>query len=432
MSSAMRHTILYIYTLLLCLAFCGAAEAQTVLPGSCTQKARHIRTVQLGVNGDFERLPVIALGSGDRVTLAFDDLTHEYRRYTYTVEQCNADGTLNEELFDTEYLASPASEDVIENYENSLNTSVLYTHYTLTIPNANVRPKLSGNYRITVKTENDEGEEETALVAYFAVNESCAGLSITCDTDTEIDRNATHQQLSLRADLGSLPLRDASSEVKLIVTQNRRTDNALFGIRPTSVSGGVLLWEHCRDLIFNAGNEYRKMEMPATRYPGMHLDHIRYYDPYYHATVMPDTPRRNYLYDEDQNGRYVPRCENSAAPETEADYLVTHFALETDYVPGRRIFLDGRWTDFAFSDEYELHYDAEAQAYTAAVLLKQGYYSYQYLALTEAQPEKGLTAPYEGDFYQTSNEYAALLYYRRTGDRYDRLVGYGKLLFELK
>ena len=101
MSSAMRHTILYIYTLLLCLAFCGAAAAQTVLPGSCTQKARHIRTVQLGVNGDFERLPVIALGSGDRVTLAFDDLTHEYRRYTYTVEQCNADGTLNEELFDT-------------------------------------------------------------------------------------------------------------------------------------------------------------------------------------------------------------------------------------------------------------------------------------------------------------------------------------------
>ena len=101
MPSAMRHTILYIYTLLLCLAFCGAAEAQTVLPGSCTQKARHIRTVQLGVNGDFERLPVIALGSGDRVTLAFDDLTHEYRRYTYTVEQCNADGALNEELFDT-------------------------------------------------------------------------------------------------------------------------------------------------------------------------------------------------------------------------------------------------------------------------------------------------------------------------------------------
>ena len=77
MPSAMRHTILYIYTLLLCLAFCGAAEAQTVLPGSCTQKARHIRTVQRGVNGVCERLPGIALGSGDRVTLAFDDLTHE-------------------------------------------------------------------------------------------------------------------------------------------------------------------------------------------------------------------------------------------------------------------------------------------------------------------------------------------------------------------
>ena len=92
MSSALRHTILYIYALLLCLAFYGAAEAQSVLPGSCTQKTRHIRTVQLGVNGDFERLPVIALGIGDRLTLACDALTHYYRRYPYTVERCNADG----------------------------------------------------------------------------------------------------------------------------------------------------------------------------------------------------------------------------------------------------------------------------------------------------------------------------------------------------
>ena len=34
------------------------------------------------------------------------------------------------------------------------------------------------------------------------------------------------------------------------------------------------------------------------------------------------------------------------------------------------------------------------------------------------------TMPTEGDFYQTENSYQALIYYKGTGERTDRLVGY--------
>ena len=42
---------------------------------------------------------------------------------------------------------------------------MLYTHYTLSIPNANVRPKLSGNNRITVNFDSD-GPKKTRQFAY--------------------------------------------------------------------------------------------------------------------------------------------------------------------------------------------------------------------------------------------------------------------------
>jgi hypothetical protein len=40
---------------------------------------------------------------------------------------------------------------------------------------------------------------------------------------------------------------------------------------------------------------------------------------------------------------------------------------------------------------------------------------------------RGLTAPIEGNHYQTVNEYLVYVYYRAPGDRYDRLLGVGAL-----
>lgn len=49
-------------------------------------------------------------------------------------------------------------------------------------------------------------------------------------------------------------------------------------------------------------------------------------------------------------------------------------------------------------------------------------HNYQYLAVSSGA-EAGLTAPVEGDMYQTVNEYTVKVYYRPRGERADRLVG---------
>ena len=145
-------------------------------PGRTSKMAANLRTLRLAVDGDVSRFPVLKLNSGEILEVSFDDLTHEYRRYTYKIEHCDVEGNLTSELFESDYVYSTADEGVIEDYETSQNTTVLYTHYKFSIPNTHMRPLLSGNYRISVMTENDDDENVVVLQTYFAVVDTKVGI----------------------------------------------------------------------------------------------------------------------------------------------------------------------------------------------------------------------------------------------------------------
>lgn len=410
--------------LLLTILFLCLAEA---LSAQQTQLfTTNVRTVTLRLNDAATPtvFPVMRQGAGDHITIGFDELSHDYHRYTYKIEHLNAEFQPTEGLFESDYLQSTTDEPLVEDYEQSMNTTQLYTHYTITLPNAYVRPILSGNYRLTVYNDNDEGEPQALLATYFAISEDAATINASATTDTEIDRNDRHQQLTVSVTWPDrLAVRDAETEVRLLVVPNECFDEAIVAPQPTGQTFDGFRWEHCRGLIFPAGNEYRKFEIPSTRYPGLHTDGVRYYEPYYHVQLMPDEPRRNYLYDEDQNGRFVPLAENSSDANTEADYVWVHFQLQMDEpLENTDVSVNGRWAANTADNRYRLHYNTDAQAYEGSVFLKQGYYSYRYVACLPG--DKLDAALIEGDYYQTENEYTFLLYYRQTGARYDRLVSH--------
>ena len=70
-----------------------------------------------------------------------------------------------------------------------------YTHYRLTFPNDQVRPKLSGNYRLLVY-DDAEGKNKPAFSTCFRILEKEVNISAQVSSDTEIDRNKNHQQVS--------------------------------------------------------------------------------------------------------------------------------------------------------------------------------------------------------------------------------------------
>ena len=113
-------------------------------------------------------LPVTTPG-GAPINISFDDLTHEYHRYTYKLEHCEADWTVSEEIFASDYCEGFTSDNTIDDLVESINTTVLYTHYTMQIPNDRCRLKIGGNYRLTVVDENND--EEPMFTACFMVVE---------------------------------------------------------------------------------------------------------------------------------------------------------------------------------------------------------------------------------------------------------------------
>ncbi len=378
-----------------------------------------IATLQV-VAGDDWLSPPITMLHGDPIHIGFDDLTHEYHRYTYRIEHCEADWSKSEELFESDYVEGFTEGNLIEDTEESLNTNMLYTHYRLTIPNRNCRLKMSGNYRLTVYDDNND--EEPMFAACFMVVEPIAGVSMSVDTNTDIDINKSHQQVSMDVRYDQLRVINPSTQIKTVVMQNGRWDNAVVNAQPQFTKSDGLQWSHNKALIFDAGNEYHKFEVLDTDHPTLGIDRIRWDGQLFHAFVFADEPRPNYLYDEDANGSFYIRNSDNIENDRISDYVKVHFQLLCPQPVEGDVYLNGVWTNDQFLPEYLMEYDYATKSYQAEVLLKMGYYSYQYIILDS----EGYTQvmPTEGSFFQTENKYQALVYYREPGGRTDLLVGY--------
>lgn len=380
-----------------------------------------IATLQVVAGNDWLSPPVIYLNGNTPIHISFDDLTHEYNRYTYKVEHCEADWTVSEELFESDYIDGFTEGNLIEDTEESLNTNILYTHYRLTLPNNQCRLKMSGNYRVTVYDDNND--EEPMFAAFFMVVDHRMDVRLSVTSNTDVDINHSHQQVGMELNYNGCKVTDPSSQVKTVVLQNGRWDNAVTNAEPQyTMMGKGLKWDHNRALIFDAGNEYHKFEVLDTDHPTLGIDRIRWDGSMFHAFVFADEPRPNYVYDEDANGAFYIRNSDNVENDRLTDYVMVHFQLNSPYEVQGKVFVNGDWTYDQFLPQYEMEYDHSTHCYNGQVMLKMGYYSYQYVLIDDnGQPA---IMPTEGSYFQTENQYQALVYFREPGGRTDQLVGY--------
>ncbi len=68
-----------------------------------------------------------------------------------------------------------------------------------------------------------------------------------------------------------------------------------------------------------------------------------------------------------------------------------------------------------------MKWDIKMKVYETTLLLKQGWYDYQFATIEDGQ---FVTESFEGSHFETENEYETLVYFRNLGSRYDQLVGY--------
>lgn len=401
----------------LCLVCALCVHAQR-----CEILSDHIATLQLTAGDDWMAPPVIKLGSGDKVRIEFDDLTHEYHRYTYDLRHCEADWTPSEELLTSDYCDGFAEGNTIDDYEESFNTNQLYTHYTLDLPNSLCAMKISGNYEVIIYDE--DADHQPVARACFMVVDPAMTVGMTATTVTDKDVNGRHQQVGMVVNYNSLRVNDPTTQIHTVVLQNFRWDNARINAKPQYVSGDGLKWDHCRDYVFDGGNEYRKFEVLDLDYTSMGIEELRWDGEHYNAFKFADEPRPSYVYDEDANGAFFIRNSDNTEVTTTTDYVLVHLRLKAPQQTAP-IYVNGWWTYDRMLPQYEMQWNPDRNEYEAALWLKQGYYSYQYL--TEQPDGTFAPLPSEGNFHETENCYDALVYYKEQGGRTDLLVGWGHI-----
>jgi hypothetical protein len=415
----MRRFIFTSACLFLSMSF--ALKAQ-VYKNSTNSEAIHSLTIY--PNGDWSSLPIINLGSNNHIEISFDELSHNYQRYAYRIIHCNSDWTRSD-INELEYMDG-FMENNIEDYEKSVSTFTLYTHYKFSIPNETVKLKLSGNYAVEVFDRDKT--DEVLLTACFMLLEDKMTIDANVTATTDIDYEQTHQQLSFDLKPVGLTISQPLSDLHVIVQQNHRRDNEARDITPTQVGSDILRYEHNKALIFEGENEYRRFEITSTKYTSIGVNRLYYFKPFYNAELMvSETRLKGYTSDNEQNGRFYIHSSDAENDTIGSDYMLVHFSfpMESPYIDGG-IYLNGDFVDNRQDANSKMIYSFERKAYEKTLLLKQGAYNYQYLF----RPTKGGQASplrLEGSYWETENEYQIFVYYRPIGERYDRLIGFKQI-----
>ena len=410
-SSKSEGSILRILILLLSIVSCPLsinAQTQQIFN-------RNIKTLTLTVDDDPTLPPYLLYASRQYIDIEWDEMSHDYKRYRYHIDHCDWDWNVTDGIFESDYLEG-LNDQLVEDFEKSFNTTQIYTHYKLRIPNKELRLRLSGNYRVLIYEEDEE--DSPVLEARFCIYEREAGIIAQLSSNTDVDFNDRHHQMTLSIGYGSLAVIDPEQELKVVVMQNRRWDSRVEGLVPNVRKPNGIEFTHNRNLIFPAGNEYHRFEILDVHRTATGVDRIDWFEPYYHATLFPAVIDHSYSYTEDQNGVYVVRSSDNYDDWTTAEYVVVHFFLESPRLEGGDVYVSGWWAGQTFNPDCKMEYDEARECYHAAILLKQGYYSYEFIQ------KDGLMQRTMGNFYETENEYEVLVYFRQQGARYDRLSGF--------
>jgi hypothetical protein len=382
----------------------------------------NIETAQLYVSGEQLSYPVIFLRSSKQLELHFDDLSADFQTYSYKFVHCNANWEPSG-LTSQEYLTGFFN-GFIEDYEYSFNTLFKYIHYKIKFPNEEIQFKLSGNYLVKVYADNDE--ENLVLTKRFYVVDKRVSIKTNIHMATLARYRDYKQEIDFTINHGGYPIQDPFLDLKVVISQNRRWDNAINDLKPLFVKTPELVYNYEDNNLFDGNNEYRFFDAKDLRYQSMNVDGIQIMDGKTHLYVLPEEPRsfKKYYFQQDLNGKRFLKRDNSPDANKEADYMITHFNLKREtMIPNGDVYVFGELSDWEFKEEFKMKYVKVNNEYTLSTRLKQGYYNYNYAFLPKGST-KGDISAIEGTHAETENDYYFFVYHRQVGEIYDRLIAF--------
>lgn len=380
-----------------------------------------IRTVQLYREGWNLSYPILKLNSDEKLDLHFDLLSDHSEDYYYTIIHCDKDWKQSD-IFLNDYLDG-LEENPIEEYKPSFNTTVGYYHYRLPIPNDRIKLKVSGNYIVMVYPAGQK--ERAVLYQRFVVSEDAVKLNAAAHRPQMTKDNNTNQQIDFTVSY-SINLNDPFRNVYASILQNGRWDNAKVNLKPDFFGNNELKFNSLSDKnIFSGGNEFRYFDIKSIRYKSEYVRIIDFAAPNYNVYLEPSENRefKPYFYWKDFNGKFYIAYQEGKNPDTDAEYVYVYFTLPaSEEERGGKMYVSGALNNWNYNRNNEMTYNPVKRQYECTMLLKQGWYNYEY-AFVKDGSGNGTAGVFEGSHYETENDYIILIYYRNPRERFDRVLG---------
>ncbi len=359
----------------------------------------------------------ISLKQETPLLLTFDDLRPDYEQYQVKLIYCDWNWQ-ESKLSSMQYLYAYNEFQVTE-YEFSQNSRIPYVHYRFRVP----RVKLPGNYVAVVYRNNDPSD--VVLSRRFVVFNNQARVNPLLQLPSGTTERRENQQINFTLNFNNVPnVLDPANQFKIVVRKNQRWDNAITGLKPTSIRAGLYEMEYKNfdgTNQFKGGNEYRFFDLRMVQARGQNVGSVRRDSTGFQAFLVPNKIRSGMAYaqTEDFNGQYVIANQEYPNPDISSEYVDVHFFLAASAPRPEPVYVAGAFSNYLPVKPYLMRYDAQAGGYLADILLKQGWYDYLFLTNNQANPYA-----LEGSFTETENQYEIIVYYRPAGEIYDAAVGY--------
>jgi Domain of unknown function (DUF5103) len=384
----------------------------------------NIKTVKLFQQNNQESMPIINLNSDDLLEFHFDDFDNSSKNYYYTFQLCNEDWTeANVNQFD--YIKG-FTQNRISQYRQSSITLCKYFHYQILFPEKNCKPTKSGNYLLKIFLDGNSSNVVFTKRFYVVEQITGIGMQVLQPFDNTIVK--THHKINFTINTLKLDVFNPQ-QLHVKVIQNQRLDNLIADIKPTFIREGMFEFINDADCVFEAGKEHRWADLRSFRFESDRIARKVDTSNPIDVFMKPDGTRANgrYNYYNDYNGWYDISTTELVNNWWQVDYANVHFS----YIPeknqpyaGKDVFIMGEFTGNNTIENSKMVYNAATGIYEKTLLLKQGFYWYDYV--TKDKKNKEAQASYtetEGNYWETENQYCVLVYYKSFSGRHDQLVG---------
>ena len=377
----------------------------------------NIKTVTF-VQNNQNTIPVFRMN--DNFQFQFDDLYGDEANYFYTITHCDYDWKPSQ-LSKAEYIDG-FDDQRIQNYTNSFNTLQLYSHYNLSLPNKFTRLRVSGNY--VLKILNDS--KEVVFSRKFIMCEELVSVPMQVKRARNVSEINYKQNLDFTIRSQTIQFQNPLQNIKILLMQNGQFNGAITNVKPMYTIGNDLIYKYDAETQFWGGNEFLFFDNKEIRGANNSVSRIDAKE-IYNSHLFTNNARANvpYTFFPDVNGNFVVRNLNAENNTVEADYAWVFFSLSAPAYYGKDdIYITGMFNNYALTPEYKMDYNKDKGIYEKAMIIKQGFVNYQYTIANKNGKIDNENAV-DGNFYQTENNYLAIVYYRENGQRYDRVIGKG-------